>query len=214
MSFKRTGLLCFARNDVVKRILARQFARPSGWIGRWFIAPWLNRIGRRLNALAFDLLAPHEGEALLEVGYGGGGLVRRLARERLARLAAVDVSKAVPRHIPGAELIWASATALPFADESFDGAVSVSVLHFWPELDTPLTEIARVLKRGGRLVLVFEPPEALRRWKGSTHGFEMWTVKDVVRAARRAGMLLEARAEGQGRKPDYFVGLRFRKGAA
>ena len=197
-----------------QRLLARQFARPHGWLGRWIIAPWLNRIGRKLNDLAFDLLDPQPGEALIEVGYGGGALLRRLAAEQPGRLAGVDVSNAVPQHIAGAELFRAEATALPFADESFDGAVSVSVLHFWPDLVSPLAEISRVLKRGGRLVMVFEPPEALRQWKGSRHGFEMWTVADVTRAARSAGLLLEARAEGTGRKPDYFVGLRLRKGAA
>ncbi|MFC7536979.1 class I SAM-dependent methyltransferase [Sphingomonas sp. GCM10030256] len=163
--------------------------------------------------LAFDLLAPQPGEAVLEIGYGGGGLLRRLAEEKLGRLAGVDVSSSVPSRIEGAELARASAVALPFADASFDAVVSVSVLHFWTDLDPALAEIGRVLHYGGRLVLVFEPPQALRKWKGSRHGFQMWSEKDVTRAARQAGLLLEARADDHGRKPDYFVGLRLRKGA-
>ena len=164
--------------------------------------------------LALDLLDPQSGEALLEVGYGGGGLLTRLRETQPRRLVGVDRSNAVPRSIPGAELVEAEAANLPFPDESFDGAVSVSVLHFWPELEPPLAEISRVMKRGGRLVLVFEPPEELQKWKGSRHGFRMWSVADVRRAAREAGLTLEAQANGSGRKPDFFVGLRFRKGAA
>lgn len=191
--------------------LARQFARPHGLLGRWLIAPWLNRIGRRLNAMAIDLLGPIAGEAVLEIGYGGGGLLRRLASLRPARLAGVDRSDAVPDAVRGAELHRAEAIALPFPDASFDAIVSVSVLHFWTDLAPPLAEIARVLRPGGRLILVFEPPEALRRWSGSRHGFEMWSEAAVVAAAAAAGLVLDARREGQGKLPDWFVGLRFRK---
>lgn len=111
----------------------------------------------------------------------------------------------------GAELVRAEAAALPFADRSFDGAVSVSVLHFWPRLGPVLDEVARVLREGGRLVLVFEPPEALRRWPGHRYGFQLWSVNQVIAAAAAADLLLEERRDGAGRKPDFFVGLRFRK---
>ncbi|CAA9497419.1 MAG: hypothetical protein AVDCRST_MAG31-161 [uncultured Sphingomonas sp.] len=200
--------------DRLHRFLARQFAEPSGLAGRLVIAPWLNRIGRRLNDLALDLLQPEPGERLLEVGYGGGGLLKRLARAGPARLVGADPSPAVPRRIAGAELVRAEGAALPFCDRSFDAVVSVSVLHFWPKLEPVLGEFARVLRPGGQLVLVFEPPEALRRWAGHRYGFQLWSEADVVAAAAAAGLALEERRQGSGRKPDFFVGLRFRKGAA
>ena len=124
------------------------------------------------------------------------------------------MSAAVPRRIAGAELARAEAAALPFADGSFDAIVSVSVLHFWSRLEPVLAELGRVLRAGGRLVLVFEPPEALRRWGGHRYGFKLWSEADVVAAAAAAGLALEERRQGSGRKPDFFIGLRFRKGAA
>jgi SAM-dependent methyltransferase len=196
------------------RYLARQFAAPSGLVGRLVIAPWLNRIGWRLNALALELVVPGPGERLLEVGYGGGGLLRRLARLRPARLVGVDISGAVPKRVDGAELVRAEAAALPFADGSFDAVVSVSVLHFWSRLEPVLAEFSRLLRTGGRLVLVFEPPEALRRWAGHRYGFQLWSEADLVGAAAAAGLALEERRQGSGRKPDFFIGLRFRKGPA
>jgi arsenite methyltransferase len=202
---------------VIRRWIAHQFARPSGRLGRWFIAPWLNRIGRRLNRLACDLLAPKPGEALLEIGFGGGALLERLAAMRPVRLVGVDRSTAIVargrRRLRGpAEIVQAEATSLPFADDSFDGLVSVSVLHFWPELGPPLREMARVLRRSGRIVLVFEREDSLRGWPGHRHGFELWTATDVIEAAAAAGLALDARVEEQGRKPDHYLGLRFVKG--
>ena len=199
---------------MIHRFLAHQFANPHGLLGRWLITPLLNRIGQRLNDLAIRLLDPQPGERLIEIGYGGGGLLRRLSRLGLAQLVGVDRSSSVARSIPGATLVQADAQALPFAAESFDAAVSVSVLHFWPDLRPPLAEIARVLDPGGRLVLVFEPPEALRRWPGHVHGFQLWEIEQVIAAAATADLHLEERQDGQGVKPDFFVGLRFRKGSA
>lgn len=202
---------------MIRRWVAHQFARPSGRLGRWFIAPWLNRIGRKLNRLAYDLLAPKPGEALLEIGFGGGALLERIAVVRPAKLAGVDRSAAIVargrNRLKGrAEIIEAQATSLPFADDTFDGLVSVSVLHFWPELGPPLREMARVLRRSGRLVLVFECEDSLRSWPGHKHGFEMWSAGDVIDAAAAAGLALDARVEEQGKKPDHYVGLRFVKG--
>jgi SAM-dependent methyltransferase len=202
---------------MIRRWIAHQFARPSGRLGKWVIAPWLNRIGRGLNRLACDLLAPKPGEALLEIGFGGGALLERLAAAQPAKLVGVDRSGAIVargrRRLGGrAEIIEAETQSLPFADDSFDGLVSVSVLHFWPELAPPLREMARVLRRAGRLVLVFECEDSLRSWPGHRHGFELWSAADVVAAANAAGLALDARVEEQGRKPDHYVGLRFVKG--
>jgi arsenite methyltransferase len=201
---------------MIRRWIAHQFAGPSGPLGRWLIAPWLNRIGRRLNRLACDLLAPKAGEALLEIGFGGGALLERLAAARPDKLAGVDRSGAIVargRRLKGrAEIIEADASSLPLPDDSFDGLVSVSVLHFWPDLGPPLREMARVLRRSGRLVLVFECEDSLRGWPGHQYGFELWSATHVIEAAAAAGLALDARVEEQGRKPDHYVGLRFVKG--
>ena len=202
---------------MLRRWIAHQFARPSGWLGSWFIALWLNRIGRKLNRLALDLLAPKPGDALLEVGFGGGALLKQIAATRPAKLVGVDRSAVIAargrrRLKDRAEILEAEAASLPFADDSFDGLVSVSVLHFWRDLGPPLREMARVLRRSGRLVLVFECENSLKTWPGHRHGFELWTAADVIDAAAAAGLALDARVEEQGRKPDHYVGLRFVKG--
>ena len=111
-----------------------------------------------------------------------------------------------------AEIAKAEAAHLPFDVDSFDGLVSVSVLHFWRDLGSPLREMARVLRRAGRLVLVFESEESLQRWPGHRYGFKLWTADNVIDAAAAAGLALDARVEEQGRKPDHYVGLRFVKG--
>jgi ubiquinone/menaquinone biosynthesis C-methylase UbiE len=53
------------------------------------------------------------------------------------------------------EIVTAGATSLPFADAAFDKAPCVHVLYFWNDLEPAFAEIARVLKPGGKLALLF-----------------------------------------------------------
>ena len=67
------------------------------------------------------------------------------------------------------EIAEASVEALPFAERSFHCAFTVHTIYFWPQPDEGLAEVARVLRPGGRLVLVTSlkpPPKAIAK-----HGF-------------------------------------------
>ena len=72
-----------------------------------------------------------------------------------------------------AEVVQAPAEDLPFEDASFDTATLVYVLCTVPDPEAALTEIARVLKPGGRLLFiehVRSPDPGLARWQDRLHG--------------------------------------------
>jgi ubiquinone/menaquinone biosynthesis C-methylase UbiE len=50
-----------------------------------------------------------------------------------------------------------SATALPFEDASFDKALSANFLPFWPDQETGVKEMWRVLQPGGVIAIVLQP---------------------------------------------------------
>ncbi|HUT25781.1 MAG TPA: class I SAM-dependent methyltransferase, partial [Sumerlaeia bacterium] len=56
-------------------------------------------------------------------------------------------------------LVCCKADSLGFADDSFDCVVLVSTLHHIPNVSKFLAEAARVLREGGRLVILEEPSE-------------------------------------------------------
>jgi SAM-dependent methyltransferase len=123
--------------------------------------------------LAGDYLGQAEGLAVLDVGCGGGRLADLLPGA--ARIAGVDiaadaVARATARHgaLPGRDFSVMDATALRFGAASFDLVVLLDVLDELADPAAALAEAARVLARGGRLMVTATngeclPLRALRR---------------------------------------------------
>lgn len=133
-----------------------------------------------------DELLDVRGRDVLDVGCGGGWLVRRLAAAG-ARAVGVDPSGEAldrAREAPpaGVEVRYEqrAAEALAFADASFDVAIFFNSLHHVPveAMDAALSEAARVLRPDG--VLYVQEPVA----GGSA--FELLRPVDDETAVRRA----------------------------
>jgi arsenite methyltransferase len=194
--------------------LARQFGRPSGLAGRLFMGGWLDRISRSMNALALSQLGLQPRDRVLEVGFGGGNLLRQILAATSTEVTGIDASEAMVararrrlRREARLMLSHASAEALPVSDQSFDKAVSVNSLYFWPDPSRAFAEFARVLKSGGRLVICFEPAEELSKWPGHRHGFRLFEVAEVKALMESSGFEVVEEAWGVGRKPDRFCCL-------
>jgi len=115
-----------------------------------------------------ELCRPAAGDAALDVAAGPGMLSSALLG-RVGRAVAFDASPALLAHAPaGVEAVEGDASAMPFADRSFDIVTCVNGLHHLDDPAAGLAEMARVLAPGGRLVLqdyIADPdPERARRW--------------------------------------------------
>ena len=86
-----------------------------------------------------------------------------------------------------AQVSQASAGVLPFEMHSFDKTYAVNSFQFWPQSQEGLAELARVLKPGGRLVIVQRAagPGTTSNFVGAQGGWE-W-VERAVEAAKQAG---------------------------
>jgi ubiquinone/menaquinone biosynthesis C-methylase UbiE len=99
---------------------------------------------------------------VLDVGCGTGSFERLVLQESPRQLiTGIDVSEKMLeiaqrkcQPYPQVCFCRASVVALPLADHSFDVVVSASTLHHFPEPLIALAEMKRVLKPGGKLVML------------------------------------------------------------
>jgi SAM-dependent methyltransferase len=94
------------------------------------------------------------GETVAEVAAGTGKLTR-LLRERFPEVVAIEPSPAMRRHNPGAR--FGTAHDLPLSDGAVDAVFVAEAFHKFADADA-VAELARVLRPGGTLVLLWNVP--------------------------------------------------------
>lgn len=140
------------------------------------------------------MLAPRSGERILEIGPGTGYYTLDVARSlspggtleifdvqkemldhTMRRATEADITNVVPRQ--------GDARKLPYEKDLFDAVFLVTVLGEIPGRQAALSEIRRVVKPGGRLVVgeLFGDPH-------------MVTLKTLRSEAAQAGLAFEARS--------------------
>ena len=115
---------------------------------------FMGRYTRTLAPALTDAAGVTSGMRVLDVGCGPGGLTDVLA-ERLGaeNVAAIDpapqFTAACRERHPGADVREGGAEALPWADDTFDGALACLVVAFMADAGQGLREMARVTRPGG-----------------------------------------------------------------
>lgn len=151
---------------------------------------------RNARALMTDALAPWLGrdQTILDAGCGPGGNGEWLARH--GRVVGVDLSpdalEFVRERRHSVVPVRASVEALPFPPEAFDVVIAVTVAYTVADDIAAVRELARVIRRGGA-VLMLEPAFAsLRRAHDSTvHGRRRYRRAELSDLLTAAGLHVE-----------------------
>ena len=178
---------------------------------------WIKDLKTKKNDLSskIDLLVVpttkkylRRGSEILEGGCGHGTNVLRLQNEGY-RCTGIDFAKktikALKKVYPKSDFRSGDVRKLPFPREAFDGYWSLGVIeHFYSGYENILTEMHRVLKRGGYVFATFPYMSPLRRikakmkmyskkkFRGIPKNFYQFALDEdkVIMAFRRKGFTL------------------------
>lgn len=178
--------------------LAKQLRQPEGLLGR-FVGYLMTRTNREAIDWTVGLLDIQPSDHVLEVGFGPGLAIEQVARlSSSGRVVGIDFSKEMVKQASvrnaaaiaagRVELKYGDASALPLGKDSFDKVFAINVIYFWENPIATLTEMRRVMKVGGRLVLYMVSKEDLAKMKSTRTGvFTTYTNEQAVQWLTQAG---------------------------
>lgn len=127
----------------------------------WYDRRWQGYIDKTL-AFCVDWSQISEGERVIDVACGTGEFAKLiLQRNSTQQISGIDLSanmlqvaRQKCRAYPNVEFQQAKADKLPFSAESFDVIVCASAFHYFDEPQLALSDMKRVLKPQGRLIIL------------------------------------------------------------
>lgn len=218
-------------NDYAKRLAAfglgqedlrawQDSGRPSGEFDDWLT----DRVARRpagtrarqvygaedvhdfARRPILDALALQPGDRLLEIGCGGGLLLRDALGTGVKAAGldhSPDMAALARERAPGAAVLQATAERLPFAADAFTAVAMSVVFFFFAEPLRVLGECRRVLRPGGRLAVFTTGPElrgtpaAPEPLAGRGHFYQDEELAALARQAGLAGVSVHNDRGGQ-----------------
>ncbi|WP_245665710.1 class I SAM-dependent methyltransferase [Nocardia sienata] len=180
-------------------VIGTQLGRPDGMIGR-LVGRILNRGNRATVAAAVAAADPAHGATVVDIGFGGGvGL--GLLLDRVGATGTVHGVEVSPTMIDQARRHYRNEIAnnrlqlhnaamhdLPLTSATVDAVISTNTVYFIEDLTTAFTEVARVLRPSGRLVLGVGDPTAMARMPFTENRFRLRPIAEVTGHLAAAGL--------------------------
>ena len=185
---------------------------------------FFNRSSAAINQTTLAALALEAEDRVLEIGFGGGDLIANVEPfVPEGCVAGVDFSPDMVAagakrfaslvQAGRVEVRCARAEELPYADGRFTKACTVNTVYFWPDPAVPLAELFRVLGAGGRLVVSFSIPTAIKGLPFTKYGFTLYEPDRIRGLLEDAGFGAIRMVPGSGKRGEFMCAIATKRGA-
>ena len=169
--------------------IAKQLRRPNGEYAVQ-VAENMNQGNRLINEITIEAQGLKSGDNQLEIGMGNGFFVKDiLSVTNAIKYTGCDYSDSMVQQasILNKEFIdkgfvkffLSNAENLPFKNETFNKVFTINTIYFWEDQKLILSEIHRVLKPEGKLLIAFRPKSVMLLYPFASDGFNLFTKNDL-----------------------------------
>ena len=171
------------------KALAEQLRLPTGELGKK-VGETMNKGNRLMNLETIRQLDIEDNDNILEIGMGNGFFVKDiLAAGKNVKYSGCDFSDTMVKEASilndslaaNVKFILSNADELPFQDSSLDKVFTVNTIYFWGNTRRTLTEIRRVLKPDGMLIVTLRPKSIMDKLPVVKYGFTTFSKEDAVK---------------------------------
>jgi len=169
----------------------KQSRKPSGIFGRFIMSRFFEMGNVELNALVYETLSIVGNDHVLEIGFGPGTLIKKIA-ERLEKgiIEGIDLSEPMVataqkknrKYINNGKvkIHLGDFDTIDFEDSHFDTIFSVNTIYFWKNPNATITNICRILKPGGKLVIGFHDKREMEKMSLDPDVFQLCSTEDLT----------------------------------
>lgn len=175
--------------------------KPEGFFGKMMVNGMNGGGHAKMANWALSSVQIKEDDHVLDIGCGGGANIARLLQRVLKGMvegvdySSVSVSKSTKENAMAIKegrcrVQEASVEKLPFAGNSYDLVTAFETVYFWPDIEHCFGEVKRVLKSGGRFVIVNEDDGltgANEKWEKLIEGMHTYTPDELQKHLTAAG---------------------------
>ncbi len=195
---------------IPSRVLSSQARKPTGIIGRYVMTRIFNNVNAEINSFVKETLDLKRNDRVLEIGFGSGRLINEMAEITTEGvIGGIDYSVAMHKqaskvnknHILNSSVMLqkGECSSLPYDNESFDKLCSTNTIYFWKEPDKHFSELFRVIRPGGKIVIGFRDDKQMSSLNISDDVFSIYSLDEVVSLLSNAGFSNSHIAEKAGR---------------
>lgn len=182
------------------QVFFSQTRKPEGFLGKLMLTT-MNPGHAKLADWGMEQLPWMKPERIAELGCGGGrnihALLQKFSHAHVDGIdyAPLSVETAQKRNRTAVAAGKCSVrvddvSALSLPNESYDLATAFETVYFWPGLDRCFAQVYRILKPGGRFLIVHESDgtdKTGERFEKIIEGMKVYTAEELVAALKDAG---------------------------
>jgi len=198
-----------------KRLIAINFRKPSGLIGRYIIK-FLKK-----NQTEYDEMDPllrlNKDDIILEIGYGLGKGIYDYSKKNDCTFHGIDFSRLMyskalklnHENIKRGKVILhrADFDNYSFENDTFHCIYFLNVIYFWDEIHSRLKKIFSILKQNGKVIIFMADAECFKDIKQPAVKtiFYRHRIDDVVKEMGRIGFKTIETTEHTKEKNCYYI---------